>query len=197
MNNNNNNNNDATAEFYNDLVLATAVRLIKQNGSTTTLDIKNELRIRHATIDVGSITFRPNFTQNIVSDAMIILADNSYFSYSNNGIFRTYYLNTVEFNEQEDDEVTTVSLNVWDSIKLINELKKNEHITATFIKHDGSLRTIRGTVYTPNNGLGIMLVYDMELPDGIDGSNIRTVELRKLISFVIEGVTYIVDKNIK
>ena len=38
------NNNDATTEFYNDLVLATAVRLIKQNGSTTTLDIKNELK---------------------------------------------------------------------------------------------------------------------------------------------------------
>jgi hypothetical protein len=191
------NNNDATTEFYNDLVLATAVRLIKQNGSTTTLDIKNELRIRHATIDVGPITFRPNLTQNIVSDAMIILADNSYFSYSDNGTFRTYYLNTVEFDEQEDDEVTTVNLNLWDSIKLISELKKNEDITATFIKHDGSLRTITGTVYTPNNGLGIMLVYDMELPDGIDGSNIRTVELRKLISFVIEGVTYIVDKNIK
>ena len=187
------NNKDATTEFYNDLVLATAVRLIKEKGSTTTLDIKNELRIRHATIDAGPITFRPNFSQNIVSDAMIILADNSYFSYIDNGTFRTYYLNTVEFDEQ----VTTVSLNVWDSIKLISELKKNEDITATFIKHDGSLRTITGTVYTPNNGLGIMLVYDMELPDGIDGSNIRTVELRKLISFVIEGVTYIVDKNIK
>lgn len=191
------NNNNATTEFYNDLVLATAVRLIKENGSTTTLDIKNELRIRHTTIDVGPITFRPNFSQNIVSDAMIILADNSYFSYSDNGTFRTYYLNTVEFDEQEDDEVTTVSLNVWDSIKLISELKKNEDITATFIKHDGSLRTITGTVYTPNNGLGIMLVYDMELPDGIDGSNIRTVELRKLVSFVIEDVTYIVDKNSK
>ena len=191
------NNNDATTEFYNDLVLATAVRLIKENGSTTTLDIKNELRIRHATIDVGPITFRPNLTQNIVSDAMIILADNSYFSYSDNGTFRTYYLNTDEFDEQEDDEVTTISLNVWDSIKLISELKKNEDITATFIKQDGSPRTITGTVYTSNNGLGIMLVYDMELPDGSDGSNIRTVELRKLISFVIEGVTYIVDKNIK
>jgi hypothetical protein len=191
------NNNDATTEFYNDLVLATAVRLIKEKGSTTTLDIKNELRSRHATIDVGPITFRPNFSQNIVSDAMIILADTSYFSYSDNGTFRTYYLNTVEFGEQEDDEVTTVNLNVWDSIKLISELKKNEDITATFIKHDGSLRTITGTVYTPNNGLGIMLVYDIELPDGIDGSNIRTVELRKLISFVIEDVTYIVDKNIK
>ena len=128
---------------------------------------------------------------------MIILADNSYFSYSDNGTFRTYYLNTDEFDEQEDDEVTTISLNVWDSIKLISELKKNEDITATFIKQDGSPRTITGTVYTPNNGLGIMLVYDMELPDGSDGSNIRTVELRKLISFVIEGVTYIVDKNIK
>lgn len=185
-------------EFYNDLVLAAAVRLIKENGSTTTLDIKNELRVRHASIDMGNTSIRPIITQDIVSDSMAFLADNSYFSYDDNGTFRTYYLNLVEFAEQDKfEEGQVVYFNVWNSIKLISELKKNEDITATFTKHDGSLRTITGTVYTPNNGLGIMLVYDMSLPDGIEGSNIRTVELRKLISFVIEGVTYIVDKNIK
>jgi hypothetical protein len=189
--------NDGTTEFYNDLVLAAAVRLIKENGSTTTLDIKNYLRLRHAVISNDYITFKSNFTQNIVSDAMMILADNSFFSYEDNGTYRTYYLNTVEFAEKEEDDNQVVYLNVWDSIKLISELKKNEDITATFTKHDGTLRTIMGTVYTPNNGLGLMLVYDMELPDGVDGSNIRTVELRKLISFVIEDVTYIVDKNLK
>jgi hypothetical protein len=184
-------------EFYNDLVLASAVRLIKEKGSTTTLDVKNELRVRHACIDMGNTSIRPIITQDIVSDSMAFLADNSYFNYTDNGTYRTYYLNTVEFAEKEEDDNQVVHLNVWDSIKLISELKKNEDITATFTKHDGTLRTIVGTVYTPNNGLGLMLVYDMELPDGVDGSNIRTVELRKLISFVIEDVTYIVDKNLK
>lgn len=184
-------------EFYNDLVLASAVRLIKEKGSTTTLDVKNELRVRHACIDMGNTSIRPIITQDIVSDSMAFLADNSYFNYTDNGTYRTYFLNTVEFAEKEEDDNQVVYLNVWDSIKLISKLKKNEDITATFIKHDGTFRTIVGTVYTPNNGLGLMLVYDMELPDGVDGSNIRTVELRKLISFVIEDITYIVDKNLK
>ena len=160
-----NNNNDATTDFYNDLVLATAVRLIKDKGYTTTLDIKNELRDRHATIDVGPITFRPNFTQNIVSDAMAILADNSYFSYDDNGIFRTYYLNTTEFAEQKDDEVTSVNVSQYEALEAINELEKGDEITITFTKLDDTIRTIVGVVHTPNYGLGKLLVDDIELPN--------------------------------
>jgi hypothetical protein len=192
-----NSNNDATTDFYNDLVLATAVRLIKENGYTTTLEIKNELRDRHATIDVGPITFRPNFTQNIVSDAMIVLADNSFFSWNDNGTYRSYYLNTVEFGEQEDDVSSSVNVSQYKALETINDLEKGDEITITFTKHDGAIRTIVGTVYSPNIGFGHMLVYDIELPDGNDGSNIRTVDLRKLISFEFEGTTYIVNKNIK
>jgi hypothetical protein len=191
-----NSNNDATTDFYNDLVLATALRLIKDNGYTTTLEIKNELRDRHATIDVGPITFRPNFTQNIVSDAMIVLADNSFFSYEDNGTYRTYYLNVDEFGEQEDVSIS-VNISQYKALQTINDLEKNDEITITFTKQDGDIRTIIGTVYSPNIGLGHMLVYDTELPDGTDGNNIRTVDLRRLISFEFEGTTYIVDKNLK
>ena len=192
-----NNNNDATTDFYNDLVLATAVRLIKDKGYTTTLDIKNELRDRHATIDVGPITFRPNFTQNIVSDAMAILADNSYFSYDDNGIFRTYYLNTTEFAEQKDDEVTSVNVSQYEALEAINELEKGDEITITFTKLDDTIRTIVGVVHTPNYGLGKLLVDDIELSNNANESNIRTVDLRRLISFELEGKTYIIDKKIK
>ena len=188
-----NNNDDATTEFYNDLVLATAVRLIKEYGSTTTLDIKNELRSRHTTIDVGPITFRPNFTQNIVSDAMMILEGLNFFTYTDNGTYRTYKLNVPDFVDEEKE----VFINAIDCINLLNNLKKNEDITITFTKQDGDIRTIVGTVYTPNIGLGTMLVYDMELPDGAEGSNIRTVDLRRLISFELDGITYILNKNIK
>lgn len=192
-----NNNDDATTEFYNDLVLATAVRLIKEYGSTTTLDIKNELRSRHTTIDVGPITFRPNFTQNIVSDAMMILEGLNFFTYTDNGTYRTYKLNVPDFVEEEEDKKEEVYISEVDCINLLNNLKKNKDITITFSKRDNSIRTIVGTVYTPNIGLGTMLVYDMELPDGLEGSNIRIVDLRRLISFELGGITYILDKNIK
>lgn len=183
-------------EFYNDLVLAAAIRLIKENGFTTTLDIKNELRVRHACIDMGNTSIRPIITQDIVSNAMSFLADNSYFSYTDNGTYRTYYLNVDEFSEKEK-EVTSINVSQNDALEVINNLIKDQDIVITFIKQDDSIRTIKGTVFTPNKGLGTMLVYDMDLPDGSRGSNIRTVDLRRLISFELEGVTYIVDKNIK
>ena len=192
-----NNNNDATTDFYNDLVLATAVRLIKDEGHTTTLDIKNELRDRHATIDVGPITFRPNFTQNIVSDAMIVLADNSYFSYDDNGIYRTYYLNTSEFSEPYYKTEKSKNISQYEALEAINELEKGDEITITFTKLDDTIRTIVGVVHTPNYGLGKLLVDDIELSNNANESNIRTVDLRRLISFELEGKTYIIDKKIK
>jgi len=183
-------------EFYNDLVLATAIRLIKEKGSTTTLDIKNELRTRHATIDFGNIDVRPIITQDIVSDSMEFLADNSYFSYTDNGTYRTYYLNTVEFNDNDDIKTTNTNVSLADALEIINDLKKDDNITITFIKKDGNIRTINGTVYSPNTlGLGSILVYDNEEPDGKNGSNIRTVDLRKLVSFEFDNFLYTVVKQ--
>lgn len=184
-------------EFYNDLVLATAVRLIKNHGATTTLEIKEELRVRHNFIEFDNVSFKPSFTQQQVSDSMEWLASNSYFNYNFNGTHRIYSLNTIEFNDKEDSNIGPISLSVQEALETISDLDKNDDITITFTKLDDSIRTIKGTVYSPNIGLGHMLVYDMELPNGPTGNNIRSVDLRRLISFELENVVYTIDKNIR
>lgn len=185
-------------EFYNDLVLATALRLIVLNGCTTTLDIKNELRDRHSLIDLGFATFTPSFTQDQVSDSMNWLANNNYFIYTHHGVYRTYYLNLALFNKEEQEEelitngIEKVSLS--DALDIINDMVIGKQLVITFIKKDKSERTINAEIYSPNKGDGYIKVIDRDIEDV---NNIRTIDLRRILSFEYDFINYIIDKSIK
>ena len=168
-------------ELNSDLVLAAAMRLIHANGKTTTLEVKEEARLRHP----GVV-----FTQNIVSDVMAVLEGLNFFEYTDNGKYRTYTLNVAYLLDDKEPEEKEVILSRFDALSVINGLEKDDEVTITFTKKNGNERTIVGIVHTPNLGLGTLLVYDTEKPDGPNGTNIRSVDLRKLISFSIDNLLY-------
>ena len=187
-------------EFYNDLVLASAVRLIKENASTSTLDIKEELRKRYEIIDLGLVSFKLVITQQQVSESMDWLTNNGYFSYVFNGLFRIYYLNSIENNDKQDKEkedIEDVSVSVKEALEIINDLIRGDEIIITFIKRDNTKRIINAEIEYPNRGDGLIKVIDKDMPDGKDGSNIRNVDLRKVLSFKYDNINYIIDKNIR
>ena len=187
-------------EFYNDLVLASAVRLIKENASTSTLDIKEELRKRYEIIDLGLVSFKLVITQQQVSESMDWLTNNGYFSYVFNGLFRIYYLNSIEDNDKQDKEkedIEDVSVSVKEALEIINDLIRGDEIIITFIKRDNTKRIINAEIEYPNRGDGLIKVIDKDMPDGKDGSNIRNVDLRKVLSFKYDNINYIIDKNIR
>lgn len=165
-----------------DLVLASALRLLFANGTTTTLEVKNEIRKRH-----------PNeyITQNIVSDVMIVLHSLGYFTYLDNGTYRIYSLNVDAFAEVNNKSLTIKDINItkFDAYTLINNLVSGDKITATFKKKDNKIRTLKGVVETPNLGAGYILVRDLDLKD----NNIRTIDIRRLISFIIDDINYTIQ----
>jgi len=62
--------------------------------------------------------------------------------------------------------------------------------TVEFEKQDGTIRKLRGWLLSPNNVLGQSLVEDLDLSPG---PNQRTVDHRKILSLIVEGVKYVVD----
>ena len=168
-----------------DLVLAVAHRLIFFYGSTTTLDIKKEIRLRHPEVWI---------TQNIVSDLMLIFEGLNFFTFTDNGNYRTYYLNTEHYIEQKKEEEELpeeINVNKKEALDIINSLKTDDAIIATFTKKDNNIRVINGQVYSPNKGDGYLLVYDLDLTD----NNIRTIDIRRIISFTINNKTYNIIKS--
>ena len=174
-------------EFNTDLVLANAIRLIYMYGSTTTLDVKNEIRER----------FSFQLTQNTVSDAMSVLESVGFFEYTDNGTYRTYYLNKAFLDNTKPNNNINKEQDISkaDAVKFISGLKADDNIIINFIKKDSSLRTINAKIHSPNTGLGSLLVYDLDIADGTN--NIRTVDLRKLTGFEVDGISYKVVKNTK
>ena len=167
-----------------DLVLAAAHRLIYFNGSTTTKDVKEEVRLRHPEVWI---------TQNIVSDLMLVFEGMNFFTFTDNGTYRTYYLNVEYYLEQRevDNSPEEVYVSKKEALDIINTLNVDDLIKATFIKKNKVKRFLNGKVHTPNKGDGFLLVYDLDL---LPGDNIRNIDLRRIIEFNIKNTKYIVTK---
>jgi hypothetical protein len=172
-------------DLASDLVLSIAHRLIYFNGQTTTKEIKEEIRIRHPQVWI---------TQNIVSDLMLIFEGMNMFTFTDNGTYRTYYLNIEYYHEQiqneEDDTPEEISVSKKEALDIINTLQAGDFIRATFTKKDKTKRVLNGQVHTPNKGDGFLLVFDLDLVE----ENIRNIDLRRLISFSIGQTDYIITK---
>lgn len=91
------------------------------------------------------------------------------------------------FNSIEAVEITN-NISNNEALSYINNLKVGDSVRLTFTKKDNSHRDISGTIYKPNIGNGYILILDDSKPESDTGSNIRTVDLRKIISIYIKGV---------
>lgn len=174
--------------FISDLVLASAFRLIFFNGTTTTKEVKEEVRLRHPGLAI---------TQEMVSNLMVSFEEVNHFVFEDNGTYRTYSLNIFHFTEDnsvtddDDDDLTEVEVTKIEAISLVNELREDDYFEVSFIKKDDSLRDMNCIVKQPNVGLGYLLVYEVNYKDDFyDDTNIKRIDLRRLVSFTIDNVFY-------
>lgn len=121
-----------------DAVKKTAVKLMNDNGETTNLDIKNELR-----------TEGYNAKQKAVSDFMIELASEENWEHTNNGNHRTYTIGDDSDSSNRSAVVATLqkTTTATKTNKITNAIKVAGKSITT--KTKGNAKDWKA--YTPNN----------------------------------------------
>jgi hypothetical protein len=120
-----------------------ALDLIEENGSTTTLDVKTELRAR-------------NFSarQADVSEHMIEIAAEEKWGFSFNGVHRVYKIATAQpaTNASLSNQLKsagTMQVNIQNMIPASKTVATSNTGTPSYTKRDGS---VIATIQTPSKG---------------------------------------------
>lgn len=190
-----------------DAVLDTAKKLLKANNTVTTLEIKVDLRKNHSHF---------YWTQDTVSKYMDELANEGNFTYSDNGTFRVYsYTKSVSTGvagtthvsgtigtttpvavaktttKTKQNMATTATISRTKALDLMKN-NKGHFFTATFMKKDGSTRTINGQ-YLKDQGssnLGYVKVKESGKLKTDPNDSTRQINLQTLQVLKIAGKTY-------
>lgn len=157
-------------------------------GSTTTLDVKKQLRNDFP---------KYKWNQDNVSEALMEIESNdSNLTFTDNGVYREYTV--VGYNSNGPIKVskttsnTTVSRGIRDGGKIsktdaVTKIKssKGRFFTVTFIKKDKSERTLNGNVRLDNfmNNQGYINVRE-------SNGNIRQINPRTITALTIAGSQY-------
>lgn len=168
-----------TSNFYLDITLAAIVILKKDKTNIYVQDVINYIANRYNPLKIfdTSITLRGlNFN---ISLALSDLEKLGWIEFGPKDV--------IIFNSIEAVEITN-NISNQEALSYIYNLNVGDSIRVTFTKKDNSVRDISGTIYKPNIGDGYIRILDDSKPDGDTGSNIRTVDLRKIISIYIKGV---------
>lgn len=165
------------------MVLATANKLISKNGSTTTLDIKNQCRIDY-----------PNekIYQSDVNQIMIDKHDmlDGVF-YTDNGTHRVYTRNinqVVAPTPVAGTQTTTTSITKLSKKDIVKLLKENtgKFLSVTFIKKSGEERKINAhqSAQSFMNSLGY-------LQFKTNTNEFKQVDPKKILCVKINNQTYV------
>lgn len=157
------------------LALETVKALLKKNGSTTTLEVKDTLR---------EVFPDYKWYQNEISEFMDELFENQTIldlTYSDNGTYRTYYVEPIIVKPKTTDKVSKSK-----AVELIKN-SGGTFFTAVFIKKNGDERVINGQIKKDNfmDDMGYIRVRE-------SNGKKRRINPRTLLSVSIKGTKYIV-----
>lgn len=149
-------------------IKAVATRLILEKGSTTNLDVKNQLRDEFPTGD---------WTQKKISKAMHQLVKEGKFSSEDLGSWQEFKQNSSRVIEKKS------------RTKLIEDLKSSggKFVTVLFEKNDKTTRMIYGKVHSTNfiNTLGYINFYSSK-------GGVKQINPKKIIALKTKGTDIIV-----
>lgn len=168
-----------TNNFYLDITLAAIVILQKDKTNIYIQDVINYIANRYNPLQIGDTSIN---LRNLYLNISAALGDLELIGWLEFGP-----KDIIIFNSIEAVEITN-NISSQEALSYIYSLNVGDNIRLTFTKKDNSVRDITGTIYKPNIGDGYILILDDSKPDGDTGSNIRTVDLRKIISIYIKGV---------
>lgn len=124
------------------LVLEMAQELIEKNTTTTTLEVKLQLRNKYPNED---------WFQDFVSETLDKAQKKQKIeglSYSDNTRFKTYFIDTVQVNTLAN-VIHEIKVSRTELVDLIKN-SKGKFITVGFVKADGSERFINGQIVKDN-----------------------------------------------
>ncbi len=175
-------------KFYLDITLAAIVNLKKDKVNLYHTDVFEYISSRYTPLRIDNVSIELNVLTNNISLAISKLEDLGWISFGPKDV--------IIFNSIEAESIEEIDTTITNSAALnyINDLKKNDYIKLTFYKKDGNYRDISGTIHKTNQGDGYILVVDDSMPDGETGSNIRTVDLRRITSIYINNVERTITK---
>jgi len=145
---------------------------------TTTLDIKNECRKRHP---------RDKFYQSDVSEIMeqIVMNKIPNLTFRDNGQYREYYIDNSVSSQSSTTQNNVITTSKKSMVEL---LRKNvgKFFGITFIKKDGSQRTLNGHMSDKNfiNDLGYLNIVTNK-------GDYKQVDPRKILEITINGNKYV------
>jgi hypothetical protein len=149
-------------------IKAVATRLILENGKTTNLDVKNQLRDEFPT---------GNWTQKKISKAMHQLVKEGKFSSEDLGSWHEFTHNSTRIVEKKS------------RTKVIDDLKGSggKFVTVLFEKNDKTTRMIYGKVHSGNfmNTLGYINFHSSK-------GGIKQIDPKKIIALKTKGTDIIV-----
>ncbi len=161
------------------LIGKTFKKLLKANGTVTTLEIKTDLRTEFPYY---------RWEQQFISDEVANIATTEGYSFKFNGTFRTYTNIPVKTSIPTPRKSGTISRKT-----ALNMMQKSggKFITVEFVKDDKTVRTLNGQYIKDQKMSPLGYVLMKESGKMKKGENpIRNVNLQTLKSLRMGGITY-------
>lgn len=156
------------------IVLATITALLDQNKTTTTLDVKKELRTLHP---------QEKWYQDDIHDVMDDLALQGKLTYTDQGTYRIYSKVPVTTPTQK----STTPLKKLSRTQIVQAIKDSgfKFITVTFVKTDNTTRVMNCQI-SKNDFMDNLGYIKAHTKDGLKRVNPKTIKTVKIKGEVLQ-----------